>query len=182
MTKRVFILMLLAMIMVGSTTAQSINGRWRASDELKKEMNTAGSGTKMDFVLDITSTGITVEVPMSMKDNEVSVKMCYRVPGTYTRTDNKVEVKFNTKNADFEVIDYDTNDTQMKIVMKNAEGKKIMLMQLNETIKEQVNDDLKDLSEVVMMLFEMFTIQKVTDSTLTIKMHDEAEGTFNRTK
>ena len=66
-------------------------------------------------------------------------------------------------------------------MMKTAEGKKAMLKLLNETIKEQIKDDLKDINEVT-KLFKMFTIQKVTDSALTIKIQDEAEGTFNRTQ
>ena len=181
MTKRVFMLMMLAMIMVGSVNAQSINGRWKASEELKKKMDMTGNDPKMDIVLDITSTSIAVEIPMSMKDNEMSANMRYRVPGTYTRTGNKVVAKFNTKKADFEVIDFDTNDTEMKAMMKTAEGKKAMLKLLNETLKEQIKDDLKDINDVT-KLFKMFTIQKVTDSALTIKMQDEAEGTFTRTK
>lgn len=181
MKKKMLFIALLAILGLGSAVAQDINGRWKADEALKKVMDLKDKDLDMDIVLHFSGNALTIDLPMKGKDDEMTMSLVYSVPGTYTQTGNQVKAKFNTKKASLSVTDLQTNDPEMKAMMKTPEGKKAVLLLINSQVKESMAKDLKDLAEVT-KVFESFTIEKVTATALTIRMMSEQTATFVRTK
>ena len=181
MTKKIFFI--LSMMMLGITTmsAQSIIGKWAADEDFIKEMELEDKDGKIDIVLNIAQRTISIDVLMNMDDDGDLISMVYSIPGTYTKVGNKVTAKFDEKKADLKVTDIQTNDPDMKAMMKTEEGKKAVLSLVNTMVKSEVAESMKDIAEIT-TIFQTFTIEGVTAKKLSIKALEEVPVSFNRTK
>lgn len=177
MTKRFFFILTMMMISITTLSAQSIIGKWYADDEFIRKLELNDKDGKVDIVLSIKENTISTDILMRVDDNDDKIDMIYSVPGTYTKTGNKVTAKFDVPKAELKVTDIKTSDPEMSEMMKTEEGKKTVLKLVNTMMNAEVGDSMKDMAEIT-KLFNSFNVKSVNANTLSIVIGDENSDTM----
>ncbi|MCR5679753.1 MAG: lipocalin family protein [Prevotella sp.] len=167
MTKRIVIFALMLMAAVGMQ-AQSLNGTWKTT--------MTEDGQKMDFYFIFTQSTLNMKGVVSMDDPEVGkIVVSVKVPCTYTRNGNKLNVKTNPGQAKLNIDKMEFTPEIAGAIGQSPELKKMIedqMKQAMESSKGEIVDGFPSGGELSI----------VTLTSTKLSLRDETGETIDFTK
>ena len=167
MTKRIVIFTLMLMAAVGMQ-AQSLTGTWKTA--------MIEDDQKMDFYFIFTERTLNMKGVISMDDPEVGkIVVSVKVPCTYTRNGNKLNVKTNPGQAKMSIDKMEFTPEIASAIGQSPELKKMIEDQMKEAMessKGEIVDGFPSGGEL--------TIVTLTSTKLTLR--DETDETIDFAK
>ena len=163
--------MIAAMLMLLSVAAnaQSIVGDWILNKEYADSINMAVSheNVEMGMRMSFTQSDVKVVLDASVGEEGMLMKMQIVIPGTYTLSGDKVTCDFNKEKIDFDIVDIQSNDEEMKEMMSQPGTKKMMLNMIKSEAKKQMGPYMEGLGMMADKFME-FTVTELTETKLNI--------------
>lgn len=168
MTKRFVIFALLLMAAMGMQ-AQSLNGTWNTT------VNNDGQNTDMYFIF--SQSSLSIKGVVTQSEPEVGTfTISILVPGTYTRSGNKLNIKLKPEQGRVNIDKMVLNDELKKILEEMPEMKKELAKGLEQVLSEGKSELVKEFSA----LSGDMNIESLTATKLILV--DEGGGTLTFTR
>lgn len=162
---------------------QSLNGTWKAGQELQAMLDSIidDKSTNVGFMLAFEGQStIAILMPIHVTTDDMTMTVDVRIPGTYKRNGQKVTTTFNKKDTEVKATSIESDDPDIKAMIKTEESRKMLLGLVNSMIKEQLTDMLDGVSEITDG-FQSFTVKSQTATQLTLTLgEDDVEAIFDR--
>ena len=167
MTKRIALFALLLVAAMG-LQAQSIVGTWKTS--------MMDDGQKMDFYFVFTQSTLTMKGTMTQHDPEVgTITVSVKVPGTYTRSGNTLNVKTAPSQAKLSIDKMDFVGELAQLMKQSPEMKKMLEDQVQKAMEGSKG-------EIVSGFPKSGQITIVQNTGTKLLLRDETGETLNFTK
>lgn len=170
------------LLSVTTMTAQSFTGKWKLEKEFFELAERECDGIKVFVTLDISKKNMDVcFLMMAAQDKdgyEMEILLTY--PGTYTKKGNRVTATFDYNKAEFKVVDLKVQDPELAEMMSTKEGKESLLALVNVQLKNQKDELLPEMYDVIKSLFSDFTVKDLKAQKLTMQTQEDIELNFLR--
>ena len=163
--------MFAAMLLLSVTAgAQTILGNWTLNKDYANILNAAveEDNMKMEMGMSFTQSEVKIIVDCLTSDEDMSMKIQIVLPGTYIKRGDKVTCDFNMDKFDFDIIDIQTADEEMKEMISQPAMKKMVIAMIKEEAKKQMGSQMDSVG-VMAAQFKEFTVKKVTKTKLDIE-------------
>lgn len=176
------VMMLATLVLLGAMTlcAQSLDGTWKADEEIKKMMDLNEEGTDMDWLMDFKGSKANLTLKVSVRDDDMSMVMAIAYDGKFSRKGNSVTTTFDKAGRKFNIVSLESSDPEMKEMLANETTRKLVYALIEEKAKEGLADSFKQIDEIV-ELVKTFEVKSITANKLTISIEDTEMG-FDKVK
>lgn len=161
--------------------AQSMNGRWKAGQDLmeffKDELD---KKTGLNILLVFDGNKMDIKLLMEVVDEKIGLmKMSFNIPGTMKKNGKKCTATFNKKNSTLKVDDVVSNDPEVKELLQSPATKKLMLAMVEEKLNEESSSSFDDLLKIT-TLFENFEVISVKSQRMELNLMEAIPASFDK--
>lgn len=179
--KKLFFAVVMMLLSI-TANAQSISGTWTLDKEYAAAINaiaaTQEGKLQMELGMGFTDTEVKFLTWCTIEMEGIKMKMDFWVPGTYTKSNNKVVCTYNKEKADFQITDIDSDNEEFGAMLKEPGTKAMMLAMLKGEAKKEIAPQLASFAELADE-FDNFTVMNVDESALIID-NDGVEVIFTK--
>ena len=127
---------------------------------------------KMEFGMNFTESEVKIVIDAIVGEEAVNMTVQIVIPGTYVKNGDKVTCDFNKEKADFDIVDIQSDDEEMKEMLSQPAMKKMMLTMIKGEAKKQMGSQV-DTFGVLADQFKEFTVTKLTETKLEIEQNGQ---------
>ena len=165
-------IMLAALMVLLSVTAgaQTLAGNWTLNKEFGNMLNEVieAEKMKMEFGMNFTESEVKIVIDAIVGEEAVNMTVQIVIPGTYVKNGDKVTCDFNKEKADFDIVDIQSDDEEMKEMLSQPATKKMMLAMIKGEAKKQMGSTVDAFGSLADQ-FKEFTVTKLTETKLEIE-------------
>ena len=122
--------------------------------------------------MNFTESEVKIVIDAIVGEEAVNMTVQIVIPGTYVKNGDKVTCDFNKEKADFDIVDIQSDDEEMKEMLSQPAMKKMMLTMIKGEAKKQMGSQV-DTFGVLADQFKEFTVTKLTETKLEIEQNGQ---------
>ena len=177
--KKTLLLLTLMLLGISSMSAQTLIGKWKA-DKAFSELVNDDSEMHTDLILQFTAKNLNLQMLIEAADEEMSMKIEYTIPGTYTKKGKQVTANYSLEKATFKLLSLTSTDPELEPLLKDPTTKKMVYDMVEEQAKKEMQGQLTEMYSFT-DLFKEFTVESLTATKLNVTFKDSSPVGFDRT-